>query len=304
MKAKSVSFLNFLEKRIVYLSNCGRHGTANNYRRAKSSLLKYLKGRDLLFKEVDSAFVDLYQDWLMARGMCRNSASFHLRILRAVYNKGVRQGLVVQSYPFGEAYTGVDHTHKRCVTASVISRLGTLDLRANPQLAMARDLFLFSFYARGMSFIDIVFLRKSEVFENEIVYTRKKTHGLMRVRIEKQIREIIMRYSRERPQSEYVFPVLPCESKGERYGEYLKALGVYNYRLRKLSEMMGLKRSLTSYVSRHTWASVAYKLDIPVSVISSGMGHSSEAVTRIYLDSLENGVIDKANRKIIKSLVG
>lgn len=293
------SFIEFLDYRISYLDKCGRIGTSRNYRRAKSSLLRFLDGNLLTFADLNSSFIDSYQDWLMSRGMCRNSASFHLRILRAVYNKAVKQGLVSQSFPFSGCYTGVDATAKRCVGSEIVKRLKTLDLKDNQPLLLARDLFLFSIYTRGMSFVDMAYLKKKDIAEEEIIYVRRKTKGILRIHVEKETACIINRYRASRPESPYVFPLLSEGESKKCYDAYQKALALYNYRLKKLSEMLGLCRRLTSYVARHTWASLAYHMSVPVSVISTGMGHKSEMVTRIYLDSLENGVVDDANRMVI-----
>lgn len=296
------SFLKFMDHRILYLRECKRIGTSNNYRRAKSSVERFLDGKDLKFCELDSRWVDDYADWLMKRGMVRNSASFHMRILRAVYNKGVKKGLAVQSYPFRETYTGIDRTGKRCVAPDIIASLRALDLEKSGRLRLARDMFLFSVYTRGMSFIDMVFLRKTDLEGEALIYRRKKTGGLLKIRIEAEMREIIMRYREVNPDSLFIFPVLKGNEPERHYEEYLKALGRYNYRLRQLSGMLGLNHGLTSYVSRHTWASIAYKMEIPLAVISSGMGHRSETVTKIYLESLDNSAIDRANRLVLSSL--
>ena len=214
----------------------------------------------------------------------------------------MKKGLVKQSFPFHEAYTGVDKTGKRCVGAAIIRKLKGLNLEKFPDFSLVRDMFLFSIYTRGMSFIDMVFLRKHDIRDGEISYIRKKTKCLMRVKVEEDIREILKKYYRLYPESGFVFPILRGEDRCENYREYQRALSRYNYGLKKLSAMIGVDRSLTSYVARHTWASMAYKMEIPVSVISCGMGHKTEAVTRIYLDSLENSVIDRANRRILRSL--
>lgn len=289
----------FFDHRVEYLQKCGRHGTAENYKRAKRSLQNFLDGRELNFEEMDSRFIDEYYDWLMQKGMVRNSASFHMRILRAVYNKGVKKGLVCQSFPFRDTYTGVDRTRKRCVGKTVIREILSIDLSRNSELSLARDLFLFSLYSRGMSFIDIAFLREENVSDEFITYERRKTRQLITVRIEKPLKEIIDKYRG----GDYLFPILEGSQEGEEYQKYLRELAKYNHRLKLLSDKLATPCRLTSYVSRHTWASLAKKMDIPVSVISAGMGHTSERTTQIYLDSLENSVIDNANRRLITSII-
>lgn len=305
MKTKKISFISFLNKRINYLSECQRYGTAVNYRRALVSLEKYLNGRNLSFCKVTPAFVDDYQDWLLKRGMIRNSVSFHLRILRAVYNKGVRQGLVKQSFPFRNSYTGIDKTKKRCVPEIIIKKLISLPIEENLSLSLTRDIFLFALFSRGMAFIDIAHLRKENIHNNEIVYIRKKTGQQLSVKIEAPMRAIIKKYAGS---SEYLFPVLKEEGslrhkKMDSYSAYTRALGRYNYRLRLLSKMIGQDVRLTSYTSRHTWANLARKMKVPIAVISQGMGHTSIRTTEIYLDTLDQSMIHQANHKIISAFL-
>lgn len=301
---KRYDFLKFFEDRINYLKESGREGTALNYRRAKNSLLRFLKGKPLSFFQIDSSFAEEYSDWMKARGMVRNSISFHLRILRALYNKGVKSGYVKQTYPFRDVYTGIDHTRKRSVDCSVIRRLKSLSLPDNSSLSIARDLFLFSIYSRGMAFVDIAFLQKRQVSKSEIVYKRKKTGQVLRIHIEKEMRHLLDKYMPLYPESPYVFPILSYFPDEELYTAYVKSLSVYNYRLGKLAKKLGVDTKITSYTARHTWASAAYRGSVPIGVISASMGHRSEKTTRIYLDSLDDGAIDRANRKVLKRLIG
>lgn len=293
-----MSFLDFLESRVQYLRDCNRIGTANNYMRAKKSLERFLDGKSLSFSEIDKSFVDNYADWLMSLGMKRNSASFHMRILRAVFNKGVTKGLAQQTYPFSETYTGIDTTVKRGIGCDSVRKIINLDIKS-PKLNLVRDMFLFSIYTRGMSYIDMVFLRKTDIQEGLLVYQRKKTGGIIKIKIESQIKTLVNKYMKSNTGSSFLFPVLKDGEYSDCYSQYLKALTNYNHHLKIISNMLGLKKGLSSYTSRHTWATLAYKNHIPISVISTSMGHSTESVTRIYLDSLENDVIDKANKKVL-----
>lgn len=302
MRIKSVSFISFLESRINYLNDCRRYGTASNYRRALSSLHKFLDGKELLFSDITSSFVEEYQDWLLKRGMVRNSVSFHMRILRAVFNKGVRLGYANKTFPFEYTYTGIDKTTQRYVSDKVIKLLAKLDLGGEPLLDMTRDIFLFGLYARGMAFVDIAHLRQENILGQEIVYCRQKTGQCLRVRIEPPMLEIIHKYSND---TGYVFPLL-SETVGASpeviHRMYCQALSLYNYRLKRLAKLLGKGISLSSYTARHTWANLAAKLEVPLTVISEGMGHTSVRTTQIYLARMEPAIIDQANRKILDSI--
>ena len=225
-----------------------------------------------------------------------------MRILRSVYNKAVGEGIASQRAPFEKVYTGVDKTRKRAVDMATIESLRKLDLRGSRSLAYARDLFVFSFYMRGMAFVDMAYLRKSDVRDQTAQYIRRKTGQSLCIRLEPCITEIIRRYARKTKNTPYVFPIIAATDENEAYAQYQNALSYYNKLLKKLSKLLQADTHLSSYVSRHTWATTARNCDIPLSVISAGLGHRSQATTQIYLASLEDSVIDEANRKIIFSL--
>jgi len=241
-----------------------------------------------------------YNSFLIQRGLVRNSVSFYMRILRAVYNKAVRQKLIVQQHPFTEVYTGIDRTRKRAVSESIIAQLHRLELDAGTPLALCRDMFIFSYCTRGMAFVDIAYLKKSNLQNGMICYSRRKTGQLLSVRIEPSIQRIIDRYADS--DSPYVFPILSSVDAAEAYEQYQIALNTHNRLLGRLSEMLGCSCKLTSYTSRHSWATAARNHNVPISVISQGMGHTSEQTTQIYLTMLENSVIDDANKGIIGCL--
>ena len=297
-----VSVTKFIQEQIDFLADCNRLGTARNYRLAANSLSAYLDGRELCFSELTSQFVEQYSEHLLRKGLVRNSLSFRMRILRAVYNKAVRRGYAEQSFPFRDVYTGIDRTRKRAVSEDVILRLIQLDVSDNAPLSFARDMFLFSFYTRGMAFVDIAYLRKSDIQDGAIRYARHKTGQQLAVRIEPCIRTIIERYANIANNTPYVFPILKSEDCATSFRQYNTALRLYNLRLRRLSELLGLEKPISSYTSRHSWATAARNQNVPLSVISAGMGHASERTTQIYLTSLENSIIDNANRGILEKL--
>lgn len=297
-----VSVMTFMQEQIDFLTDCNRLGTARNYRMAADSLSVYLNGRELCFPELTSQFLEQYSEHLLRKGLVRNSLSFHMRILRAVYNKAVRRGYARQSFPFRDVYTGIDQTRKRAVSEDVILRLIQLDVSDNAPLSFARDMFLFSFYTRGMAYVDIAYLRKSDIQDGVIRYARHKTGHQLAVRIEPCIQAIVERYANAADNTPYVFPILKSEDCATCFRQYNTALRLYNLRLQQLSELLGLEHPISSYTSRHSWATTARNQNVPLSVISAGMGHASERTTQIYLTSLENSIIDNANREILDKL--
>lgn len=299
---RRIDFLHFMRNRIRQLKATGNLGTARNYHYASESFSAYLNGIDLPVFAFSEDIVEGYNEYLLRRGVVRNTVSFYMRILRAVYNRAVQRRLVEQTFPFRNVYTGVDRTRKRAVDESVIARLSRLDLGGSQSLELARDLFMFSFYTRGMAFVDMAYLRKDDIRDGVLRYDRRKTGQCLSVRVEPCMKSVMDRYADRAGRTPYVFPILTSMDPATAYRQYCVALNYYNRRLKLLSDMLGLEASLSSYTARHSWASVARNHNIPVSVISAGMGHTSEHTTRIYLTSLENSVIDDANHRVISVL--
>lgn len=299
---KVVSVLSYGQHLISRLTEKGKLGTARNLRSTLTSFTEFLHGRDIALSMLDEVVVGEYADWLAKRGITSNSSSFYMRNLRSVYNRAVREEGIEQTFPFRYVYTGIDKTAKRSVDEKVIIRLKGLELNDISGLGFARDLFLFSYCTRGMSFVDMAYLRHKDIRNGYICYKRKKTGRPLSIRIEQIVQEIINRYQKRTTGSCYLFPILHTEDDEQSYKQYQTGLRYYNKQLKKLASLLGENIVLTSYTSRHTWASTARKHNIPVAVISDGMGHTSEKTTLIYLSSIDTSVIDRANAELVSLL--
>ena len=299
----AVYSLEYMERETDRIFQEGRLGTARNRRRAMNSCFAaFLSGKDIPLCWWSRKLINDYAGWLAGKSLARNTVSFYMRILRSVYNQAVKEGLVQQDNPFTDVYTGVDRTRKRAVGEDVVLRMMELDLSGTPGLDLARDMFIFSYCTRGMAFVDMALLRRCDIHGESIVYSRKKTGQKLTVHIEPCTARIIQKYAGTVIGSPYIFPVIrSCES-GEIFRQYQTALGYYNRKLKRLSRRLGLETPLSSYVARHTWATTARNRNTPLSVISSGMGHTSEKTTRIYLAALDESIIDRANSRILAPL--
>ena len=289
-----------MQRQVDDLQKAGKARTSETYHTTLNRFNDYLEGREVQFKEVTTSLIDGFEAYLEARHNSRNTTSFYMRVLRAVYNRGVDKGWTRQRDPFRHVYTGVERTRKRAVSISVIRRLKGLDLSGRQDLEKARDLFLFSFYTRGMSFIDMAYLHRKNLSGGSLTYTRRKTGQTICVRWEPAMQEIVDRYP-VNPNG-FLLPIL-TKPREDLRKQYKNSILKTNISLAKISEMLHLKEPLTTYVARHSWASIAYSQSVPVSLISEGMGHDSERTTRIYLASVTNSGVDRANRKIMKMLV-
>lgn len=294
--------LSYLRDQIVWLRNARRLGTARNYERTLNSFSQFLGGDDIPFGMMTELLVHDYGVYLEQRGIVRNSISFYMRILRSVYNKAVRQHYVEQTFPFQNVYTGIDRTRKRAVGEEVIRQLYRLDLGRQPALDFARDLFIFSYCSRGMAFVDMAYLKKRNVSNGTICYMRHKTRQLLCIKVETPLSCILDKYALRTQGSPFVFPILRGRDAEEDFKAYQTALNTQNRMLRKLAQLLPEYCKLTSYTSRHTWATAARDHNVPLSVISAGLGHTSERTTRIYLTMLENSVIDSANHLLLQNL--
>ena len=299
-QATEQSLFCFMQGVIGQLKRLNRVRTSETYAATLSSFMKFRDGQDILLCEIDGDTMMLYEAWLKAKGICPNTISFYMRILRAVYNRAVEKELVEQKHPFKHVYTGIDKTVKRAVPLKAIKRIKELDLTLKPHLDYARDMFLFSFYTRGMSFIDMAYLKKSDLKNGVLTYRRKKTNQQLSIRWEKCMAEIVAKYE-GRSTTQYLLPIITNPLTDERI-QYRNAIYRVNTALKVVAKMAGLSIPLSMYCARHGWASVAKSKNIPLSVISEGMGHDSEETTRIYLASLDSNVIDKANSLILKDL--
>lgn len=298
-QANEHSFFNFMQNVIARFKQMRRQRTSETYSVTLKSFMQFLEDRDILFEDIDSDLMLMYEAYLKNKGLTKNSTSFYMRILRAVYNRAVEKELTVNRKPFRNVYTGIDKTIKRAIPLKAIKMIKDLELVLQPSLDFARDMFLFSFYTRGMSFIDMAYLRKKDLSNGILSYRRRKTGQLLHIKWEKCMQEILDKY--DTPQTIYLLPIIKSKDVDERT-QYQNMMCFVNRKLKEIGEMINVHIPLTMYVARHSWASAAKSKNIPISVISEGMGHDSEMTTQIYLASLETNVVDKANRVILNSL--
>ena len=288
----------FMEDIIRRLEAGRRERTAETYRATLSSFRQFREGKDIAFSELDSDVTESYERYLMEKDIALNTISFYMRILRAVYNKAVRQCLTADRQPFATVYTSIGRTVKRAVTIDVIRRIKDMEPRSKTG-ELARDMFLFSFYTRGMSFVDMAYLKPSDICDGIMVYRRKKTGRRIYVKWEENMQRIVDRYASE--SSVYLLPLIK-KANGKERNQYRHKQDVINRELKAISDELQLDCRLSMYAARHSWASIARTLNVPVETICRGMGHDSERTTQIYLKTLNTDAIDQANMMIINAL--
>lgn len=298
----------YVRSLILELDSRGKHGTASTYRTTLSRFERYTGGKAVTFENLTVSMLQEFENHLYACGLQRNTVTFYLRVLRAIYNKAVVSGVAPRGEsPFSCLSFREDKTAKLAVDKNVLRKMARSDFGPGTELAVARDLFMFSFYARGMSFVDMAYLRYEQITGDTIRYRRHKSGQPLRIRIIPELATIIERY--RDPESPWVLPVLrrscgehPLQP-GEEYGSllhrrYKVALNRYLTLLERISSRLGTDRRLTFNVARHSWASLARRKGVPVAVISEGLGHTSEKTTLIYLDELDGTLVDRANEAV------
>ena len=340
----------------------GRQRRAEIWRTTSNSFSRFLGGKDIGLRQMEGRLVQRYEGWLLSGGLCPNTCSFYLRNLRSAYNKAVKARLCPKpkQYPFAEVYTGVAKTRKRAVDGNTLRAIREMDLSGHPDLDYARNLFLLSFYTRGMAFADMAGLRRSDLKEGILCYVRRKTGRPLFIRWEGRMQEAVealwrdaeamgaavrqrggkrlsrrdagqlasnrgktvgkkrdagclgtgmvggkgtasSRAGKDADGEGYLLPIIR-DGEAHARSAYRNVQYKVNQSLKEIGKMLGLKMPLTMYVARHSWASLAKSKEVPLSVISDGLGHASERVTRIYLSTLDMNAVDEANRMIINGI--
>ena len=322
-KKTSESLFTFMNLLIALLLKNGQYRTMQHYKATLNSYMRFRDGKDITLQEIDAEEMQSYEAYLKnVAKVCANTSSFYFRILRATYNKAVEKGFIPapQQNPFKNVYTGIAKTKKRAIPTAAVSQIKHLNTingthganKLTPKQELARDAFLMSFYLRGISFIDLAHLRKSDLKDGYVSYIRSKTGQRISIRWEKDMQNIVDKYQAETASSPYLFPFLSSETKRKNrtiLDERKDKLRLYHnaetriaYHLKKLGAKMGIPGKLTLYVARHSWATAARDSHVSISIISEALGHNSETTTQIYLRSIQSSEVDDANAKILASL--
>ena len=308
------NLLSLLDEAILEYRTNSQWGTAHVYRSARNSFAIYNKGVDLPLSELTPARLKDYEAWLRNHSSSWNTVATYMKTLKAVYNRAVDRGeapFVPRLFKCVRTSPVVER--KRALKPSEMSELLQSATRHEqpeteepPMLRSARQLFDLMFLLRGIPFVDLAYLRRSDIRDGVLYYRRRKTGRLLAVRLTPEAIYLIDRLQNpnSRNRSGYLLPFLShAESTLEAYREYQAALRRFN-RLLKLLPGQPSPPGLSSYCARHTWATMAYHCEVSPGVISEAMGHSSIAVTEIYLKPFRDERIDRANRQVIDYVLG
>ena len=297
----------YFDRQIAQMKRAGKINTAIKYTATRTSLGKFHPAR-LRFEEITLKFLTDFESFLHGEGNQSNSIATKFSVLKAVYNKAVADKIFLcKENPFATYKVGKHwmQTRKRAVHKVDIQRLIEAELPAkrSQYTEFARDIFLFSYFSAGINFKDIATLRYADMEEDRIFYRRHKTGKPMNCRLIPQARKIIAKYKQTEAASEdYIFPILDRRvhrTEQQIHNRVHKVLTSVNRELRLWSERLGLATKLTTYVARHTFATVLKRSGVSVALISESLGHSDLSTTQIYLDSFENSQIDAAMANLL-----
>lgn len=276
--------------------SAGDESTADLYRAVRKHFKDYNRGREFFLTDMTVEVVYGFIEWLREKGLRINSVNSYLSNLRAMYNRAcLGWKKKPQESPFAGLRLRREKCCKRAIPVSEIVRIASLDLKDEPRKQQAVDLALFSFMACGMPFVDVVHLTRENLTEagKVLFYRRQKTGALIRMEVTPGMQALMDRYSH--PDAKYLFPVLPEDATHEQY-KY--CLSCQNHYLDEIRQQLGMDGKLTTYVFRHTWASEAYHRHVAIGIISQGLGHSTEMMTRDYLADFELDKLAQANKQV------
>ncbi|MFN8353197.1 MAG: site-specific integrase [Spirosomataceae bacterium] len=304
---KAGTIFEYFDTVIARKEQSGNVGYANAFVEAKNKLKAYRNGRDLEFPDITYTFLKQYEEWLIAQKLMPNTIFYYLRTLNTLLGYAKKEGLVKPDYyPFKEfgfaKYRNVK-TKKRAIPKENMTCIIQLDLNPSSRLYRSRSFFIFSYYCGGINFVDMAHLKWSDIVNGRLHYARQKTGEYMNIVLLPPAQKILT-YFRETNfvrENSYIFPILsdfhktPTQMKDRIH----KVTGQTNDDMKEIAKMLGIAENLTTYVARHSFATIQKKSGTPTAVISEMLGHDSEKTTRIYLDSFGNDVLDEAMKNLL-----
>jgi len=290
-------FFNYMAREKESLRGKRRPKTIYNYETALRSFRQFYGQKALPLAKIDKWLMIRYETWLRDRGVCRNTSSAYMRSLQVFYLRAVHDGLIKNAHPFDQVFTGNAKTIKRALSITDVHRIQSLKVPDGTRKAwrqLVLDVFLFCLYAGGMPLVDVAFLRRNQIQDGHIVYYRRKTGEQVMIPLTREMRGLINQY--KRVGSDKVFPLLNRGQDASKDHDdlFMRLTSRYNRTLNALGKLAGIQKKLTHYVARHTWASIASSLAIPVYSISRCLGHTNVRTTQIYTTDLDNHLADKA----------
>ena len=299
----NMDFFNFVDSLIPDLKKAGKFGNAEIYKTLRNRIEKFHGKRSLPFRQINYAFIKMLETQHYASGNTAGGLSVYLRTLRSVYKKAIKHGIAKENHnPFND-YSIKNGTPKRQFLNKEQLENFKNAVIEEPHLAKARDLYMASFYLRGMNWMDMALLKGDSIQGDleRITYIRAKTRNkLFSIKITPALKQILLNYNKDKIEEDgYVFPILFKDVSPNQIHETIKNKRKrQNIYLKLLAERLELPK-FTIYTARHTYANILKRSGAPSNVIQDSLGHTTEAMTQAYLSSFETNVIDDYDAKIM-----
>lgn len=288
------SFYEFGLKKAEELKKEKRIGTSRNYSGIIGRLKGFTSNRDLKFNELNLEFLKRFERHHLSKpGNSVNGIASYMRTIKAIYNKGIKEGMVDESlYPFKYYTIKTKPTEKRAIKIESIKKILEMKTEIGSKHFHYRNYFVLSYLMLGMSFIDMAFLRRDNIIDGRVKFQRRKTGKRYDIVITKQIKPIIEYYMDNPNPSGFLLPIIYRDTLELQYKDAQWELRRYNIGLKEIAKKCGIEERLTSYVSRHSFATHAMFKKVPLEAISAMMGHNKLSTTQIYLKSLPSNILD------------
>lgn len=302
-KVASLSLHNNVEECFNYyvrlLKEQGRLRYAGMYEVSLNSFKKYAGSLDIPFSDIDVTWLKKYEAWMLQQGLAVNTIGTRVRHLRTVFNMAIEQHVIDKDcYPF-HAYKVSKISQsppKRAMTKTDVQKILAYQPKTDME-SLAIALFTFSYFTAGINFIDMAMLKQENIVDGKLCYTRAKTKKQIIIPLQDEAKEIITLFSvGSTNKSDYIFPIFSAYHKSEvqKANRLHKVLAKVNKALKQIGKELGLPIKLTTYVARHSFATVLKRAGVSTSLISESLGHSSEKITQTYLDSFEKSQMNEA----------
>ncbi len=296
---KVITFEYYTNQLINELKTANRYGSAGAYEAALSFVIRNNDNKDLYFQNINYKFLKNLEMAHLAKGNTLNSLAVYMRTIRAIYNRAINENIAKRDwYPFAQYKIKKTKTQKRAISKTDVQQIENYKPKNRSHEFNARNYFMFSFYMVGLNFTDMAYLKKSNIINERLEYTRKKTKKFYSLALFDKPNQILKYYLKGKKANDYIFPIILRESIEEQRKDIKNKLKTYNKYIRLIASDLEIEGNITSYVARHSWASIGKFLNVPVQVISEGLGHDSIQTTQIYLESFEANVIDDATKLI------
>ena len=294
-----ITFGDFTKRIIDELKTANRFGSAGAYEAALSFVLRNNNNKDLYFQNLNYKFLKTLEMAHLAIGNTLNSLAVYMRTIRAIYNRAINENIAKRDwYPFAQYKIKKTKTQKRAISKTDVQLIENFNSKEGSQKFHARNYFMFSFYMVGLNYTDMAFLKKSNIVNERLEYVRKKTNKFYSLALYDKPKKILEYYLKDKNANDYIFPIISRDTAEEQRKDIKNNLKTYNKYIRLIAAELKIEGNITSYVARHSWASIGKFLNVPIQVISEGLGHDSMQTTQIYLDSFETNVIDNATMLI------